>query len=502
MDKLLTYIETLQITQGDHVGECVSLMPWQRKFIKGAFTPGISTSVLSLARANGKTSLIAMLCTAALDGPLVQPRSEILLVASSLSQAKICFNHVLAMLGNPKADRRHWKILDSPQRAEITNLTNGVVLRCISSKPAGAHGSAPVLIICDEVAQWGANTRDEMRAALETSLGKIDGAKMLAIGTQSDDESSWLQSWLAGSADYIQLHSASESDNPHSRKTWAKANPSMRYLPSLASAIKRDSEKAKTDSDSLQSFKSLRLNQPVSDTTQAELLTPAQLALCETDSPPAPEGLPVWGVDLGATAAMSAVACYWPESGRMETLAAFPSIPTLKERGQYDGCGDAYAKMHDRGELITTDGRTVDVGELLTVALERFGNPSAVAADRWRVGELEDAMDALGLSCELVPRGMGFKDGSEDVRAFRAAVLGGKVKLTPSLLLRSALSGARVVSDPAGNVKLAKSGDGAGRKSRHRDDACAAAILAVALGQRQPVRTRNTSPYIGMSKAG
>ena len=370
-------------------------------------------------------------------------------------------------------------------------------MRCISSKPEGAHGAAPSLIICDEPSQWSHNTRDSMLAALETGLGKIPSSRMIALGTQSDDASHWFSKWLNGQADYVQLHAANEDDAPHHKRSWKKANPSMAFLPSLASAIARDSDKAKTDSDAMAMFQSLRLNMPTPDTTQAELLTPAQLALCETDSPPDAAGMPVWGVDLGETAAMSAIACYYSESGLLEVLAAFPSIPSLKERGTHDGCGDIYQKMYERKELIVTEGRTVNVAELLEAALERFGLPSAIAADRWRQGELMDAMDAVGLSCELIPRGQGFKDGSFDVRAFRTAVLDGKVKVAPSLLLRSALSGARVVSDPAGNHKLAKSGDGGGRKSRHRDDAAAAAILAVAQGQRQPpARTRGG--YLGV----
>ena len=47
----------------------------------------------------------------------------------------------------------------------------------------------------------------------------------------------------------------------------------------------------------------------------------------------------------------------------------------------------------------------------------------------------------------------------------------------------SAMAGARVVTDPAGNSKLAKGGQG--RRMRCRDDA-AAAILAVAEGRRRP----------------
>ena len=79
---------------------------------------------------------------------------------------------------------------------------------------------------------------------------------------------------------------------------------------------------------------------------------------------------------------------------------------------------------------------------------------------------------------------MGYKDGAEDVRSFRRGVLEGDVTPVPSLLLSSCVGEARVVADPAGNAKLAKSTEG-GRRLRARDDAAAAAILAVAEGRRQ-----------------
>ena len=91
---------------------------------------------------------------------------------------------------------------------------------------------------------------------------------------------------------------------------------------------------------------------------------------------------------------------------------------------------------------------------------------------------------------------MGFQDGAADVRAFRRACADGKVTPTPSLLLRSAMSEARTVSDPAGNAKLSKGSQG-GRRLRARDDAAAAAILAVAAGVRQPVRAPRRWRYAG-----
>ena len=58
------------------------------------------------------------------------------------------------------------------------------------------------------------------------------------------------------------------------------------------------------------------------------------------------------------------------------------------------------------------------------------------------------------------------------------------------------MSEARTVSDPAGNAKLSKGSQG-GRRLRARDDAAAAAILAVAAGVRQPVRPPRRWRYAG-----
>ena len=89
----------------------------------------------------------------------------------------------------------------------------------------------------------------------------------------------------------------------------------------------------------------------------------------------------------------------------------------------------------------------------------------------------------------LEVRGMGFKDGAEDVRGFRRACLEGDVMPVESLILASAMAAARVVLDPAGNSKLSKNTQG-GRRLKARDDAAAAAILAVGLAVRQPAAPR------------
>ena len=95
----------------------------------------------------------------------------------------------------------------------------------------------------------------------------------------------------------------------------------------------------------------------------------------------------------------------------------------------------------------------------------------------------------------FVERGQGFHNGSEDLRLFRHRVLDGRVWFPKSLLLRLALAEARCVTDVAGNAKLAKDVQG-GRRKRSRDDAAAAAILAVSEGARRFATEANQQPAL------
>ena len=72
-------------------------MPWQRQFIRRSFAPECVESALSVGRGNGKSSLVAAIAAAAIvpGGPLVDARGETIIIASSLTQARVIFDHVL-----------------------------------------------------------------------------------------------------------------------------------------------------------------------------------------------------------------------------------------------------------------------------------------------------------------------------------------------------------------------------------------------------------------------
>ena len=495
-NSLIAYLGGLTVTQGRFAGQPFPVFPWERRFVRGAFRPGVAEAALSVARGNGKTTLTAGFGAAAIDGPLMVPRGDAVLVASSFEQSRIAFEHVQAFIGPDRLkDRRKFRVWDSTAWAMIQNLETGARVRCIGSDPKRAHGLAPTLILADEPAQWETNSAERMVAALRTAAGKQPRCLFLALGTRPDSETHWFSKLLAGGADYAQQHAARPDDPPFQKRTWARANPSLAHLPDLESAIRREAAKARLDPAQLASFESLRLNLGTSDVERSMLLSADVWKRIEGQAERS--GRPVWGVDLGTSAAQSVVSAFWPESGRLECLAAFPNEPDLRERGLADGVGNLYSECHRRGELIQTGGAAVDIAALLRAARDAFGVPAGISADRWREAELRDSLKAVGLPVSrLELRGMGFKDGAEDVRAFRRAALEGRITPIPALLLTAAMAEARTVSDPAGNAKLAKGTEG-GRRLRARDDAAAAAILAVGMASRRPKRSRGV--YLGVA---
>ena len=154
--------------------------------------------------------------------------------------------------------------------------------------------------------------------------------------------------------------------------------------------------------------------------------------------------------------------------------------------------GNLCQKMEARGELVLTTGKVSDLRQLIGEVWDRWGKPSAIVCDRWRDSELRTVLSRAGWpKVPLITRGMGFRDGGEDVRGFRAAFLRGLVTPSRNLLLSAAMA------NPPGRSRIRRATANSRRARkvvvileavmmRQR-----AAVLAVALGwrkalQRQP----------------
>ena len=467
----------LAITQGEGVGDPFRYLPWEREFSEGLLAH--SRSALSMARGGGKTSYIATLACAGLRGPLSAPRGDVVAVAAAKKQAKLIWDHCQAMM----PDGWIAKARRSPD-LEI-DIVDGPTLRCMASNAGSLQGLAPILAIADEPASWLPSAADAVHQALRYSLGKLSGSRFVALGVRPLDRSHWFSKMLADETGKVfrRIYSMADGDDPFAEATWHKANPSLAHFPTLLSQTMEDAQDAMDDPAALSGFLNFRCNAGIAAEGINPLVHVHQWREVETEALPAKRGRSLFGVDLGSGAAMSALAAHWPDCGRTEAVAAFPDDPGLAERGKADKVGDLYVRLAAMGELVTHAGPITDVAQLLREGLRRFGQPSAVLCDDWRYKELLSACNKVGLRCPVLKRGQGWRDGAEDVRDFRKAVLTKSLRAPPSPLIRASLRESVTISDPAGNAKLAKNTEG-GRRAKARDDVTAALLMAVAHGWR------------------
>ena len=499
--RLIDSLEGAPIGDGDLRGEPFRVLPFQRRFLKGAFRDGVIRAGLSTGRGSGKTGLASALCLDAIRpaGALHRDGFEVILFASSFQGARLAFESVLVSL-DLLGETEDFRIRNQQNLADVEHKQTGARLRVLGSDNKKSHGLRPNLVLADEPAMWGPSG-ELLASAIRTSLGKRRGAKAVFIGTRPNDSEHFFARLLTESdpSVFAQTHTAAPNDPPFQKRTWLKANPGLDFgLPDI-NVLRAELRLAKRDPSELASFKSLRLNMGVDETAVQHLIAAETWRdEVETDDLPAAAGPCSWGVDLGGTAAFSAVACYWPASGRLQGFVSCGNDPPLPERAKMDNVAGIYERMLRDGDLVLLGRRIVPVDLLLKEALGRYGRPDALAADRWRSGELEDGGAGLNLPSPSF-RGQGWYHGSQDVRLFRSAVLEGKVKAPTSIAIRSALAETRTVTDNSANEKLAKHAEGH-KRSRGRDDLAAAIVLSIAEGTRRQaaaVRPRGGFRYRG-----
>lgn len=488
----LDFLSTLRIPEGPKAGHPLKLAPFQKQFVRGALAPDVNTAVLSIGRGNAKTALAAGIALGALLGEWDrQPAREILIAARTRDQAQIAWRFVAGFATSLPDEVQRGLIFRRSPRLEIEweGDGGGHFVRAIAADGKSALGSAPTLVLMDERGHWPLDRGDELEHALMSGLGKRGGRALLISTSAADDThpfSKWIDDEQPGV--FVQEHRPAPGLPVDDRESLLIANPGAKHgIGSSLEWLEAQARRAAARGGSaLTSFRLYNRNERVSGETRDLLLTVDEWLACEVTELPAREGPVVIGIDLGGSASMSAAAFYWPQTGRLEAVGAFPSFPSLADRGAADGVSGRYVEMQDRGELAVLGDRTVPVAPwLMDVVRHVAGQPiAAITADRYKQSELAEAMQRAGITAPVVWRGQGFRDGGEDCERFRRAAFDGLVKSKPSLLLRSAFADAVCLRDPANNLKLAKA------RSKGRIDAASAAVLAVAEGARMQARPR------------
>ena len=332
-ERAIGFLETLSVPEGPRAGQPVTLAPFQRKFITGAMADDISTAVLSIGRGNGKSALAAGLALAALVGVIdSQPRREIVVAARTREQGQILWQFVSGFARSLPDGLLDEFIFRRAPRLEIEYKGDGGghVLRCLPADGKTALGGAPTLAILDERGHWDRDRGDELEHALLSGLGKR-GGRALIISTSAPDDAHPFSRWLDNPPEgtYTQEHRPPPGLPADDLDSILAANPGAEVgigagadwlLAAARRAIARGGS-------ALQSFRLYNRNERVSGETRDLLLTPDEWLSCEVNDLPPREGDVVIGLDLGGSSSMSAAAFYWPLTGRLEALGAFPTSP-------------------------------------------------------------------------------------------------------------------------------------------------------------------------------
>ena len=471
--------------------------PFQREILDTWLRPDVRVAGWSAARGAAKTAWAARAVAEYLSGPLAgDGGEEIAVVASSHAQASILMRDVSTRylardlarhgVGGQGRSRGRYRVIDNSNNLLIEDHQTRMRARVVGSDSRRAHGLRCRVIIADEPAQWG--PRGELLwSSLVTGLGKVEGSRLLSIGTRPADDSHFFARFLdharPDEGTVAVVHAADRDADPFGWESVQAANPGLDVgLPS-ARLLRQELAAARRDPAALQTWRALRLNQGVTDVVlDGDLLCPAEeFAAALTNDVPDPAGPSAWGIDLGGSRSMSAVAAYWPRSGLVKVRAALPTVPDLDIRGRQDGARDLYRRAVASGELVTSGERLCDVAGLLAGCARDWGPPMVVVADRHRYAEVLEVLDRFP-PVEVVWRHRRVTDGAADVAIFRSALDGRRLKVSPRQeLLVWSLSQARTKRNVGGQDYVHS-----GRGSR-RDDLAVALLLAVGEGERRRI---------------
>jgi phage terminase large subunit-like protein len=446
----------------------------------------VRRAILSIARKNGKTALIACLVLAHLAGPAQIVNGEIYSAANDREQAAQVFKVAKQIVESSPQLSPILNVV--PSTKTIVCLRNGTFYRALSSESGTKHGLNPTLVIFDELAQ--AKTRT-LYDVLDTSMGAREEPLFIAISTQSNDPEHILSKLIddgLNSQDettVCHLYSAPEECDLLDRKAWKAANPALgkfRLIEDLAvlaaKAQRLPAEEPK--------FRNLFLNQRVAP--YATLISRVDWTACR-GAASWRDGEPIYlALDLSAKNDLTALVGVSADDGSRVAAWFWKPADLLEDHERRDRV--PYRNWVKEGWIEAVEGRSIHpkaVAMRIAQVSEQF-DVLGLAYDRWGIDNLLREFDGVDLQAyrdgeepaglRLVPWGQGFKDMSPAIDALETAILHREMIQPNNPVLTWNMANAVSVMDPAGGRKLDK------QKARFRIDGAQALTMAAGLKAR------------------
>ena len=453
-------------------------------------------AVLSIARKNGKTALIAALVLVHLVGPEAIMNGEIYSAANDREQAAQVFKVAAQIVRADEELGALLKIVDSTK--SIVCYSNGSLYRALSAEAGTKHGLNPSVVIYDELAQ--ARNR-ELYDVLDTAMGARQEPLFATISTQSNDPQHILSQLIDDGLRADDLTTVThlyevpdDVENVFDEAVWSLANPALGDFRCLED-MRAQAERAARMPSFEAAFRNLYLNQRVD--AKAPLIARSEWVACQGDATFQPKEKIYLALDLSATTDLTAMVGISAEDGDRVQAWFWKPADTLKLHETRDRV--PYVLWAQEGFLETPPGRAIDYGFIA----QRIAEISAeyevigIAYDRWRIEGLLKELLAIGVDAyvdgkeaemagalRLVPWGQGFRDMAPAIDALEISILERRFCHGGNPVLAWCVSNAIAISDPAGNRKLDKS------KSRFRIDGAVATSMVLGLKAKdamQPV---------------
>lgn len=500
-ERVIAFIEKLNVPSGRGVGAPFELEDFQRDFIYDIYAPHffsdedgehkriVRNGILSIARKNGKTALTAAIVLVHLVGPESEPNNEIYSAANDREQSAQVFKYCHQIINATPALKKF--LVPVPSTKTIACYGNGSSYNALSREAGTKHGSNPGLVIYDELAQA---PDMELFEVLDSSMGARKEPLMMVISTQSKDPQHILSQMIDDglNADdpttVCHLHAVPDDcEDIYNEEIWKLANPAMGkflYIDYVRSKAARAARLPSFEN----SFMNLHLNMRVDSTPS--LISRKEWIACFNEKCTIEEGEDIYlGLDLSSKVDLTALVAISARDGDRIMPWFWKPKESLREHEKRDRA--PYDKWVREGHLIAVPGKVVDyayIAILLGELMSRF-NILGLAYDRWRIDLLIKELDKMdietyqgelgeGDGLRLIPWGQGFKDMSPAIEELEESIIQNTLEHGGNPVLTWNFSNAAASSDPSGNRKLDK------QKARFRIDGAVATVMAKGLKSR------------------
>lgn len=461
------------------MGQPMRLLDFQKKFICEILDnpAGTDMGILSIARKNGKTALIAALVLVFLVGPEARQNSQIISGARSRKQASLVFKLASKMIRLDPDLSRVARII--PSGSKLIGLPMNVEYEAISAEAGTAHGLSPYLAILDELGQV-KGEHDDFVEAIVTAQGAYDDAIKIVISTQAPTDADLLSIWIDDAREssdpkiVCHVYEAPENADLTDPAAWKAANPALGAFRSQTD-MQTWAEKAARAPSEESGFRNLGLNQRVNRFDPFLSKT-----IWEENGGPVDDDVfyrcPVYGgLDLSKTTDLTAfVLIAQDEGGIWHVKPTFwKPEPLVDDHAHRDRA--PYRRWVDDGQLLTTPQNAVDysfVAKEIARLCEGM-NVQVIGFDRWKFDQMRQHLEPHGLSETLFREVIqGPKTMSPALDIMEIAFLDGKVRHGGHPVLGYCARNAVAVPDSNENRKLDKA------KSTGRIDGMVAMAIA------------------------